>query len=463
MTKALIIRAHCAPGGALAHNGQPQALRLHFYRYTMPFASLGLSPALARAATELGFTAPTPIQTEAIPAVLRGADVWGSAQTGSGKTAAFALPALQRHQDLSLSQRPGGGARRVHTLVIVPTRELAAQVGEVLRSLGQHLAQTPKVAVVFGGVSINPQMMALRGGADIVVATPGRLLDLVEHNALKLASVQLLVLDEADRLLDLGFADELNRVLALLPAQRQTLFFSATFPDSVEALAASLLRDPVRIEVAPTEVGEGSATILQRAIAVDDKRRTQLLLKLIQDEGWERVLVFVATKYTAEHVAEKLYRAKVFATPFHGDLSQGARTQVLDEFKAERWQVVVTTDLAARGIDIAQLPVVVNYDLPRSAVDYIHRIGRTGRAGESGLAVSLVTPASEAHWHLIEKRQGLSLPLEHIADFEPLEVAPPVQPGSGNGGVKGVRPSKKDKLRAAAAEAAKLSSGSASD
>ena len=428
----------------------------------MPFASLGLSPALARAATELGFTAPTPIQTEAIPAVLRGADVWASAQTGSGKTAAFALPALQRHQDAALSQRPGGGARRVHTLVIAPTRELAAQVGEVLRSLGQHLASAstsvPKVAVVFGGVSINPQMMALRGGADIVVATPGRLLDLVEHNALKLASVQLLVLDEADRLLDLGFADELNRVLALLPAQRQTLFFSATFPASVEALAASLLREPVRIEVAPTEASQGSATILQRAIAVDDKRRTQLLLQLIKDEGWERVLVFVATKYTAEHVAEKLYRAKVFATPFHGDLSQGARTQVLDEFKAERWQVVVTTDLAARGIDIAQLPVVVNYDLPRSAVDYIHRIGRTGRAGESGLAVSLVTPASEAHWHLIEKRQGLSLPLEHIAGFEPLEVAsaPPQPNGNGgsNGGVKGVRPSKKDKLRAAAALAA---------
>lgn len=420
----------------------------------MPFASLGLSPALARAASELGFAAPTPIQTEAIPAILRGADVWASAQTGSGKTAAFALPALQRHQDLALAQRPGG-ARRVHTLVVVPTRELAAQVGEVLRSLGQPLAQPPKVAVVFGGVSINPQMMALRGGADIVVATPGRLLDLVAHNALKLASVQLLVLDEADRLLDLGFAEELNSVLALLPAQRQTLFFSATFPDSVQALATSLLHDPVRIEVAPIEAGaSGSATLLQRAIAVDGQRRTQLLLNLIQNEGWERVLVFVATKYTAEHVAEKLYRAKVFATPFHGDLGQGARTQVLDEFKADRWQVVVTTDLAARGIDIAQLPVVVNYDLPRSAVDYIHRIGRTGRAGESGLAVSFVTPASEAHWHLIEKRQGLSLPLEQIAGFEPTEVAPPPPPGSGTGGVKGLRPSKKDKLRAAQAAAA---------
>ena len=438
----------------MTHNPPSRALRLHFLRHTMPFASLGLSPALARAATELGFTAPTPIQTEAIPAILRGADVWASAQTGSGKTAAFALPALQRHQDLALAQRLGG-ARRVHTLVIVPTRELAAQVGEVLRSLGQHLAQPPKVAVVFGGVSINPQMMALRGGADIVVATPGRLLDLVEHNALKLASVQLLVLDEADRLLDLGFADELNRVLALLPQERQNLFFSATFPDSVQALAAGLLRDPVRIEVAPAEAGEGgAATILQRAIAVDDQRRTQLLLKLIKDEGWERVLVFVATKYTAEHVAEKLYRAKVFATPFHGDLSQGARTQVLEEFKANRWQVVVTTDLAARGIDIAQLPAVVNYDLPRSAVDYVHRIGRTGRAGESGLAVSFVMPASEAHWHLIEKRQGLSLPLEQVAGFEPTEAVPPPQPGSGAGGVKGLRPSKKDKLRAAQAAAA---------
>ncbi|NMM82710.1 RNA helicase [Acidovorax sp. SRB_14] len=419
----------------------------------MPFASLGLSPALARAASDLGFAAPTPIQAQAIPAILRGADVWASAQTGSGKTAAFALPALQQHQDVLLAQPRSGGARRVHTLVVVPTRELAAQVGEVLRSLGQHLAQPPKVAVVFGGVSINPQMMALRGGADMVVATPGRLLDLVEHNALKLASVQLLVLDEADRLLDLGFADELNRVLALLPARRQTLFFSATFPDSVQALAGSLLRDPVRVEVATLEAGaDGGATILQRAIAVDSSRRTQLLLQLIKQEGWERVLVFVATKYTAEHVAEKLYRAKVFATPFHGDLGQGARQQVLDEFKADRWQVVVTTDLAARGIDIAQLPVVVNYDLPRSAVDYLHRIGRTGRAGESGLAVSFVMPASEAHWHLIEKRQGLSLPLEQIAGFEPTEVAPP--PASGAGGVKGLRPSKKDKLRAAQAAAA---------
>ena len=464
----------------------------------MPFASLGLSPALARAAADLGFHTPTPVQVQAIPALLGGADVWACARTGSGKTAAFALPALQRHQDTLLAQPgtgtgngPGsGGPRQVHTLVVVPTRELAAQVGEVLRSLGQALPQPPKVAVVTGGVSINPQMMALRGGADMVVATPGRLLDLVAHNALKLAHVQLLVLDEADRLLDLGFAQELQKVLALLPVRRQTALFSATFPDSVQALASGLLREPVRIDLASnaqpaqqaasagpiegTEDAGGAggaggaktagggpgapATLLQRAIAVDDRRRTQLLLQLLQQPGWERVLVFVATQYAAEHVAEKLYRAKVFATPFHGGLAQGTRTQILDEFKAERWQVVVTTDLAARGIDIAQLPVVVNYDLPRSAVDYVHRTGRTGRAGQSGLAVSFVMPASQAHWNLIEKRQNLTLPLETVPGFEPVEVAPPPAPGShdGTGGIKGQRPSKKDKLRAAqaAAEAA---------
>ena len=411
----------------------------------MPFSALGLSPALVQAATALGFATPTPIQEAAIPAILRGADVVGSAQTGSGKTAAFALPLLQRLQ-AGAAHTP----RRVRALVLVPTRELAAQVGEVVRSLGQHLAQPPKVAVVFGGVSINPQMMALRGGADVVVATPGRLLDLVEHNALKLSAVQLLVLDEADRLLDLGFADELNRVLALLPAQRQNLFFSATFPTAVQSLAEGLLHEPVRVTVPDTP---GSApAIVQRAIAVDASRRTQLLRHLVQQHQWSRVLVFVATQYAAEHVAEKLYKAGIFATPFHGGLSQGARKQVLQEFKDERWQVVLTTDLAARGIDIAQLPAVVNYDLPRSAVDYVHRIGRTGRAGEAGVAVSFVSADTEAHWRLIEKRQHLALPREQIAGFEPTEVPPEATPAS-TGGIKGKRPSKKDKLRAAAAAA----------
>jgi len=412
----------------------------------MPFSFLGLSPALVRAASELGFAAPTPIQTEAIPAALRGADLLGCAQTGSGKTAAFALPLLQR-----LEQGPPHTPRRTRALVLVPTRELAAQVGEVIRSLAQHLPLRPKVAVVFGGVSINPQMMGLRGGADVVVATPGRLLDLVQHNALKLAAVEMLVLDEADRLLDLGFAEELDRVLWLLPPKRQNLFFSATFPPAVQVLAETLLRDPVRVEVPALPANEPS--ILQRVIQVDEKRRTELLRHLVKDQGWERALVFVATKYAAEHVAWKLYKNGIFATPFHGDLSQGARKQVLSEFKNGQWDVLVTTDLASRGIDIAQLPVVVNYDLPRSAVDYLHRIGRTGRAGESGLAVSFVSADTEAHFRLIEKRQHLSLPREQIEGYEPVEVepAPGAAAAPGTGGVKGKRPSKKDKLRAAAA------------
>jgi len=413
----------------------------------MPFASLGLSSVLVRAAGESGFTTPTPIQAQAIPAVLRGTDVLGSAQTGSGKTGAFVLPMLQMLQD-EARHTP----RRVRALILVPTRELAAQVGEVVRGLAQHLPQATKVAVLFGGVSVNPQMMGLRGGADVVVATPGRLLDLVDSNALKLSSVGLLVLDEADRLLDLGFADELARVLALLPPKRQTLFFSATFPADVQALATTLLHEPVRIEI--TEPAGSEPVIVQRVIQVDPARRTELLRHLIKDQDWDRALVFVATQYAAQHVAWKLYKNGLFATPFHGGMTQGARTQVLAEFKSGQWDVLVTTDLASRGIDISQLPVVVNYDLPRSAVDYVHRIGRTGRAGESGLAVSFVSADTEAHFALIEKRQRMTLPREQIAGFEPGEASTPVAvdlaPVPGTGGIKGKRPSKKDKLRAAA-------------
>ncbi|GAB3476449.1 DEAD/DEAH box helicase [Polaromonas eurypsychrophila] len=415
----------------------------------MPFTSLGLSPALLRAVSARAYLAPTAIQAAAIPAVLQGRDVLASAQTGSGKTAAFALPLLQL-----LQQAPSEKPRRLRLLVLVPTRELAAQVGGEIRSLGQHLPQALKVAVVFGGVSINPQMMNLRGGADIVVATPGRLLDLADHNAVVLSGVAALVLDEADRLLDLGFADELSRILALLPAQRQNLFFSATFPPAVQALAQRLLREPVHID-APAEA-EGEPDITQRAIAVDPGRRTQLLRHLITQNAWRRVLVFVATKHAAEIVADKLRKARIYAEPFHGELSQGKRTQVLADFKASRLKVVVATDVASRGIDIAQLPVVVNYDLPRSAQDYIHRIGRTGRAGESGLAVSFVSADTETHFRLIEKRQGVSLPLEQVEGFEPQQAAisPPVESAApSTGGVKGKRPSKKDKLRTAAAVA----------
>jgi ATP-dependent RNA helicase RhlE len=409
----------------------------------MPFTFLGLAPTLALAAADLGFTAPTPIQSLAIPAVLGGGDLLATAQTGSGKTAAYALPLLQRWQ-----AGPFHSPHRVRALVLVPTRELAAQVGEVLRSLSEKLSPRPRLIVAFGGVSINPQLMALRGGADIVVATPGRLIDLVNHNALRLGAVETLVLDEADRLLDLGFADELTRVLALLPSHRQNLFFSATFPPTVESLAHGLLNDPTRVQ-APSPAQDEAPVVLQRAIAVDDKRRTQLLRHLIKELGWQRVLVFVATQYAAERLAAKLHQGDVFATSLHGGLSQGARQQTLKEFKEKRWDVVVTTDLTARGIHIEQLPVVVNFDLPRSATDHVHRIGRTARAGESGLAVSFVTAAGLAHWRLIEKRQGLTLPLEAVEGFEPTE-APPV-PAQGNGGIKGKRPSKKDRLRAAGA------------
>jgi superfamily II DNA/RNA helicase len=405
----------------------------------MSFSALGLHGALSAAARARGYQEPTPVQADMVPAVLAGRDVLAQAPTGSGKTAAFALPLVQR-----LAGAAGQRPRPVRALVLVPTRELALQCGAVLRDFAAACTPRVEVALAFGGVSINPQMMALRGGADVVVATPGRLLDLVRQNALRLGAVQTLVLDEADRLLDLGFAAELEQVLALLPAERQNLLVSATFPDKVQALATALLHDPLRIRVdAPAQ----APAIAQRSIAVDAARRTQLLRHLVAQEGWSRVLVFVATQYAAEHVAEKLYQAGIFATPFHGGLSQGARRQVLDEFKAERWQVVLTTDLAARGLDIDHLPAVVNFDLPRSPADYVHRIGRTARAGESGVAVSFVVPQSEPHMRLIEKRLGMQLAREVVPGFEPREAPAPA--GAGAGGVKGRRPSKKDKLRAA--------------
>ena len=407
----------------------------------MPFASLGLSAALVRA---IRHPAPTPVQAAAIPAVLAGGDLMVTARTGSGKTIAFVLPLLERW----LAARRDT-PRRLHTLILVPTRELAAQVTETVRRYAAHLPERLKVVSAVGGLSINPQMMALRGGADFVIATPGRLLDLVDRNAVQLSDVAALVLDEADRMLDLGFSKELSRLLALLPRERQSLLFSATFAPGVRNLAEPLLRDPTVIEIAeePCE----APLIRQRAIEVDSARRTPLLVHLIKAEGWARVLVFVAKKYSASHVADKLRRNGISAVDFHGELSQGARSQALDDFKNSRVRVLVATDLAARGLDIVQLPVVLNYDLPRSATDYVHRIGRTGRAGESGLAVSLVTAESHAHFCLIEKRHQMAVPRERIAGFEPVESPPPPAPG----GVKGRRKSKKDKLREAAARTGK--------
>ncbi|AXT49146.1 RNA helicase [Chromobacterium haemolyticum] len=409
---------------------------------------MGLSPALAQAASDQGYPAPTAVQLAAVPAILQGHDVLATAQTGSGKTAAYCLPLLQQW----LAGRQAS-PRQTQTLILLPTRELAAQVGDVLRQLAQGLPRRPKIAVVFGGVSINPQMMALRGGADIVAATPGRLLDLLAHNALRLSSVDTLVLDEADRLLDLGFADELAGVLAQLPPYRQNLLFSATFPPAVRTLAERLLNQPQRIDIAPDDTA--APDIRQRAIEVDAGRRTMLLRHLLQTHGWERALVFVASRHSADRVAGKLQAAGIRAAALHGDCSQGQRGQVLADLKSGRLQVLVATDVAARGIDIARLPVVINYDLPRSPVDYTHRIGRTGRAGASGEAISFISADSAAHFQLIEKRQRLRLPRERIAGFEPVAASPATVSNTttDNGGVKGKRKSKKDKLREAAAQA----------
>lgn len=407
---------------------------------SMPFSSFGLADPLLQAVSQ--YASPTPVQAEAIPVVLAGGDLIASAQTGSGKTVAFVLPLLHQWLGADPERR-----RQENKLILVPTRELAAQVREVVQECTRHLETRVKVVSAIGGVSINPQMMALRGGADFLVATPGRLLDLVDRNAVSLSGVSVLVLDEADRMLDLGFAEELGRILALLPKRRQNLLFSATFPPALEDITSSFLTEPKRVEIQATPVEKPD--IEQRALRVDKDKRTPLLRHLIATEGWERVLVFVATQYSAEHVADKLRRNGIDAGAFHGDLSQGARGTILADFQESVFQVMVATDLAARGLDIMELPAVVNYDLPRSADDYIHRIGRTGRAGKSGVAISFLTAESQAHFSLIEKRHDLNIQWEQIEGFEPTEQAPPIAKGAG--GIKGRRKSKKDKLREAAA------------
>lgn len=420
----------------------------------MPFSNLGFTPAVLAAFNRalLGeeFTQATEVQLAAIPAILQGRDVLASAQTGSGKTAAYALPILQQLVGMEPAQ-----AGKPRCLVIVPTRELAVQVEEMTRKFAKFLPRKIKLLAAYGGVEIDPQMAALREGVDILVATPGRLLDLADQRALSFKSIRHFVLDEADRLLDLGFNEELRRVLTLLPEKRQNLFFSATFSAEIEILAAALLRDPVRVQISSKP--EEALAIEERAISVDAARRTQLLRKLFTENDWERALVFVARQYDAEKISMKLRAAGIKAEPLHGQLTQGKRIQVVQDIKAGRIQIVVATDLASRGLDIKELPVVVNYDLPRSATDYTHRIGRTGRAGMPGLAVSFVTADMQAHWQLICKRQSLALELEEIEGFEPTDQPLPADQAivpTGldiNGGIKGKRMSKKDKLRAAAA------------
>jgi ATP-dependent RNA helicase RhlE len=379
----------------------------------MTFDDLGLAPALKTAVRELGYTTPTPIQAEAIPVVLEGHDVLAGAQTGTGKTAAFTLPLLHRlSMGHSAKNRFGGIGIRV--LVLTPTRELAAQVEESVREYAKYLQI--KSTVIFGGVGMNPQIDRLRRGVDVLVATPGRLLDLQGQGHLDLSQVQALVLDEADRMLDMGFIHDVRKVLALLPKDKQSLLFSATFSQEIRDLAGGLLRNPKSVQVTPANTTVQRIT--QKTIPVLRDKKFALLEHVIRRDNWFQVLVFTRTKHTANDVAAKLARNGISAMALHGNKSQAARTQALAEFKANKLQVLVATDIAARGIDIDDLPHVVNYDLPNVSEDYVHRIGRTGRAGKEGFAVSLVGVDEEGFLRDIERFTKQDIPREVIPEFD---------------------------------------------
>ncbi|PDO85297.1 ATP-dependent RNA helicase RhlE [Kosakonia sacchari] len=395
----------------------------------MSFDALGLNPEILRAVAEQGYLQPTPIQQQAIPAVLQGRDLMASAQTGTGKTAGFTLPLLQR---LIQNEPHAKGRRPIRALILTPTRELAAQVGENVQEYSKYL--NIRSLVVFGGVSINPQMMKLRGGVDILVATPGRLLDLEHQNALKLDSVEILVLDEADRMLDMGFIHDIRRVLAKLPPKRQNLLFSATFSDEIKQLAEKLLRNPLEIEVARRNTA--SEQVTQHVHFVDKKRKRELLSQMIGEGNWQQVLVFTRTKHGANHLAEQLNKDGITSAAIHGNKSQGARTRALADFKSGDIRVLVATDIAARGLDIEELPHVVNYELPSVPEDYVHRIGRTGRAAATGEALSLVCVDEHKLLRDIERLLKKEIPRIALAGYEPDPSikAEPIQNGRGQGG-----------------------------
>ncbi len=378
----------------------------------MSFESLGLRAELLRAVSEKGYSNPTPIQLQAIPPILEGRDLMGGAQTGTGKTAGFTLPLLQRLMSTSKEQK---GRRPIRALVLTPTRELAAQVAESVVDYGKHLPL--RSTVVFGGVSINPQKQILIRGVDILVATPGRLLDHVSQRSVDLSKVEILVLDEADRMLDMGFIRDIRKVLALVPKQKQTLLFSATFSDEIKRLSNDLLKSPALIEVAQRNTS--SELVTQVVHPVDKSRKRELLSFLIGSNNWQQVLVFNRTKHGANRLSEQLMTDGITAAAIHGNKSQGARTRALADFKSGKVRVLVATDIAARGLDINQLPHVVNYELPNVAEDYVHRIGRTGRAGSEGEAMSLVCVDE---LKLLKDIEGLikrDIPKVMIDDFEP--------------------------------------------
>lgn len=376
----------------------------------MPFQSLGLSEPLLKAIEAQQYTKPYPIQEQAIPAIRAGKDVLGIAKTGSGKTASFVLPILEWFQDKGTPQN-----RSIRVLVLAPTRELAIQIGSVFQAFGEKLPRKVKTMAVYGGVSINPQMIGLQN-VEVLVATPGRLLDLLSRRALSISETEILVLDEADKMLNMGFADEMKDILFLLPRKKQSILFSATLGDAVESIHQSLLNNPVKISIEEPE--QDLELIKQSAYRVSSERKGPLLRYLIKTEEMQQVLVFASSKRTADNLVEKLKKNGIDAAALHSKKSQGARTETLNKFKTGRLRVLVATDLVSRGIDIQYLPYVINFELPRSPQDYVHRIGRTGRAGATGEAISLICPEDEHHFKIIQKKMKKRVDILESDDLE---------------------------------------------
>ena len=402
----------------------------------MSFNSLGLSNALLKAVHKQGYTTPSPIQEKAIPLILEGKDVLASAQTGTGKTAGFTLPMLQKlSQGQQLRKRP------IRALVLTPTRELAAQVHNNVKAYSEYL--DIRSAVIFGGVNQRPQVATIRNGIDILIATPGRLLDLQNQGLLSLSKIEILVLDEADRMLDMGFLRDIKKIISLMPTQRQNLLFSATFSKEIKNLANDFLHHPVLVEATPENTTVDA--IEQKVYRVAQGLKTGLIIKLISEGNWKQVLVFTRTKHGANKLCKKMVNAGISAAAIHGNKSQGARTKALAGFKNSRVRVLVATDIAARGLDIPLLPHVVNFELPNISEDYVHRIGRTGRAGASGEAVSLVSADETSYLNDIEKLVGLKIPVEIIEGFEPDPNAS-TEPKK-QGQVRGNRPQRSNKQR----------------
>lgn len=409
----------------------------------MPFSRLGLSAAILRALDKSGYALPTPIQEKVIPLVLERHDVMARAQTGSGKSASFVLPVLELW-----SKNVGEGKPKIKALILTPTRELTLQVAEAFETFGAFLPRQPKVVSVIGGESIGDQLYAIQQGCDILVATSGRLLDVVKKKQMNLSHLEFFILDEADKMLDLGFAEELELILQEIPAKRQNLLFSATYPPKMAAIASRITQNPVEVTFESDEPTVQSIT--QRVIEVNHENRGPLLRHLLNTEKWEQVLVFMANKRAADNIAMKFKKYGFLADSFHGDLLQEERTYTLNQFKAKKIRILFATDIAARGLDIDGITCVVNFDLPRSPADYIHRIGRTARAGKSGFAVSFISHEEQEHFKLIEKRSQIKLPREQIEGF-PLTGTPPPKV-KGPEPVKGKGKSKKDKAREQAAK-----------